>query len=536
MLIHFTAEQMQHLREIQEKYAPQREQLARDIEATSNAEERKRLIIKQQALHDVIQAEIDEYSDKCQRELFQPIKEKGADAIIDNAKEQAPTILELIHSDIKKEYAITLDGIEAAKRLGIGTNKNGVFYVNANYAADWLKEELQLHLEALQGNKEALQLLLEAIIEAVEESPYTDTTEIKDTGAKPLEVKRFRRSPLADIKTYGLMNDKVNAQLIQDSGSIFTQNTDGQMTLTWSVNQAPQKREQVPVYVALTYEGTEGRLTKKLTAFDNAVYNAVATRFYYWQQDNQQKPLYITPQEIWRTMNGKRSGDGKAKPSAAQVKRICTSLDKMRFTRFYMDISEEIKAYELHIEDERIIGGRIDGYLLNSTKVEFTTDKGNTVAGYRIGEEPLLYTYNAAKKHILYVPYEMLDTSTNTSDGENVTEFRNYLLQQIQLMKNAAEDGRKGKYFKRNSIILIETIYHDTGIQTPEERAAATAFTTENARNSYIRKTRKADRGKIEGILEAWKAKGWIKGYTVLNANNKPIKERQQAKGYEIHI
>lgn len=528
MLIQYTEEEIQKLEEIKAAY---KEKIAALMEPVDSEEERKALSNTRAQLSLQLSAEMEAYSEQCQRKRFAIIAE-DPQAILENAQQQIPAI-------IKHEYSgfIGYANAEDIKNLNIGCFIKDKFYLNANFAAELIKDELKLHISALQSDKERLQLLFSSIIEGAEESEYTDSSDITITTSTktPLEVLRFRRSPLADIKTYGLMNDKVNAQLMQDSG-LFNQNADGQITLKWAVNQAPQKKEQVPVYVALTYEGTEGKLTKKLTAFDNAVYNAVSTRFFYWQQENQQKPLYITPQEIWRTMNGKRSGDGKAKPSAAQVKRICASLDKMRFTRFYMDISEEIKAYNLSIDDERIIGGRIDGYLLNSTKVEFTTDKGNTVAGYRIGEEPLLYTYNAAKKHILYVPYEMLDTSTNTSDGENVTEFRNYLLQQIQLMKNAAEDGRKGKYFKRNSIILIETIYHDTGIQTPEERAAATAFTTENARNSYIRKTRKADRGKIEGILEAWKAKGWIKGYTVLNANNKPIKERQQAKGYEIHI
>ena len=208
----------------------------------------------------------------------------------------------------------------------------------------------------------------------------------------------------------------------------------------------------------------------------------------------------------------------------------------MRFTRFYMDISEEIRAFDLHIDDERIISGYIDSYLLNSSVIEFVTDKGNTVSGYRIGEEPILYTYNDVKNHLLYVPYEMLDTSTNTSDSENVTEFRNYLLQQIQLMKNAAEAGKKGRYFKRNNIILLETIYKDTGIQPPEERIEGKEYKTDTIRRREVRRFRQADRQKIEGILDAWKDKGWIKDYTVLNQKNEPIRERQQAKGYHIDI
>ena len=126
----------------------------------------------------------------------------------------------------------------------------------------------------------------------------------------------------------------------------------------------------------------------------------------------------------------------------------------------------------------------------------------------------------------------MLDTSTNTSDGENVTEFRNYLLQQVQLMKNGEDN--KGKYYNRSRIILLETIYKDTGIFPPEERINSKDFKTENSKQSVIRRLRKSDREKIEGILEAWKLKNWIKGYVILNQKNEPVREKQQPKGYEI--
>lgn len=531
MFIKFTATELQHIEDIKAEYSPDLVELQRQIDATKD-EERLKLLRKHHIIYDEMREKLDRYLDEIQRARFAKIK-GGTAGIIAHAKEQAPVILEYIHKDVLRDYGDMKP--KAIKDAKIGTFKQGKLYVNANMATDWLKDELRLHLQALADNKAALQELLEIIIEAVENSPYTDNEEITDTAEKPVEIMRYRRSPLADISVYGLMNDKANAQLLQE-GDIFQQAADGQITVRWAINQAPQGQKQVPVYIALTYEGTEKKITKKLTAFDKAVYDAVGTRFYYWQQEAPQKPLYITPQEIWRTMNGKRSGDGKAKPSATQVKRICDSLDKMRFTHFYMDLSEEIKAFDLRIEDDRVIAGYIDDYLLNSRKVEFKTDKGNTVTGYRIGEEPILYTYNKVKKHLLYVPYEMLDTSTNTSDSENVTEFRTYLLQQIQLMKNAAEEGKKGRYFKRNSIILLETIYRDTGIQPPEERAADTAFTSDKARQTYIRKTRKADRDKIEGILTTWKAKGWINNYTVLNQNNEPIREKQQAKGYDIEI
>ena len=482
--------------------------------------------MQQQAIIESLEATLNANLDQIQRKRFKPIKEAGTAAIIAHAKEQAPALLEYIHTTIKNQYGhINAKGL---KEMGLGTIRDGLLYLNTNYALQALRDELKPHIEALMDDKPALQELIALLIEAVENSDYTDNTELTDGQ----EVMRFRRNPLADITTHGIMNDKASARLIQD-GEIFQAKADGQLTLRWAVNQAPQGREEVPVYMALTYEGNDFKVTKKLSDFDKRVYEAVGTRFFYWQQDNPQKPLYITKQEIWRTMNGKSSRDGKAKPSAKQIQRISDSIDTMRHIDFCMDISEEIKARYITLDDERLVGGFIRDYLLNCSEREFTTDKGNTVQGYRIAEEPILYTYNRAKKHILYVPYEMLDTSQFTSDSENVTEFKGYLLQQIQLMKNAAKGGKR---FKRSNIILLETIYKDTGIQPPEERAESTAFTSDSARLTYIRKTRKADRQKIEGLLDAWKAKGWIKGYTILNSKNEPLKEKQQAKGYSISI
>lgn len=535
MLIDLTEAEKKKTQEIIDSFQPERKRIAAAIEAALAAgaqEELTRLLMQQQAVMESLEAALNANFDKMQRKRFKPIKEAGADAIIAHAKEQAPALLEYIHTTTKNQYKGA--NAEAYKSMGIGTIRDGLLYLNANYATQALRDELKPHIEALMDDKPALQELIAALIEAVENSDYTDNTEITDQQQKPIEVMRFRRNPLADITTYGLMNDKASAQLIQD-GEIFQQKADGQLTLRWAVNQAPQKQEAVPVYMALTYEGSDFKVTKEPSDYGKRVYEAIGTRFFYWKNENPQKPLYITPQEIWRTMNGKSSRDGKAKPSDKQIKRICDSMDEMRFTRLVMDISAEIAAFNLSIDDERIAGGRIETYLLNCSKVEFTTDKGNTVQGYRISEEPILYTYNKAKKHILYVPYEMLDTSGYVSDSENVTEFKGYLLQQIQLMKNAAE-GKKGKRFKRSNIILLDTLYRDTGIQPPEDRIEGKEYKTEGSRQKEVRRFRQADRQKIEGLLDAWKAKGWINDYTILNSKNEPLKEKQQAKGYSISI
>lgn len=512
MLIQYTPEETKRLEEMRLDFAAQ-------LLNAADVSEKNKILLQ-------FQTDRDTYTSACELKRFKALG-NDPEAILENGKSQVEALLDMEYNNL-----INYSTAEDLKKLGIGFEKDGNFYLSAQFMGSLIKDELKLHIEALAHDPDRLQLLLSYIVETIENSDYTDNAEINlaETPQSKIEIMRFRRRPLADLETYALMNDKANARMLQD-GDIFQQNTDGQLTVIWNVNQAPQAKEQVACLIALTYTGENITISKKMTAFDKAVYEAAGTRFYYWRQENPQKPLYITPQEIWRTMNGKRSGDGKASPSEKQLKRICESLDKMRFTRLYMDISAEVAAGYI-APDEKITGGTLDTYLINATKVEFTTDKGNVVQGYRIAEDPALFYYNGLKDHLLYVPYEMLNISDSTSTSENVIEFKNYLLQQIQLMKNAAEGGKR---FKRNSVILLETIYKNTGILPPEERVKAD-YANEATRQKEIRRLRKDDRGKIEGMLDAWKAKGFIKSYVILNQNNEPLKERQQAKGYDIRI
>ena len=118
------------------------------------------------------------------------------------------------------------------------------------------------------------------------------------------------------------------------------------------------------------------------------------------------------------------------------------------------------------------------------------------------------------------MPYELLDTSDSTGNEGNTIEFRNYLLQQIGLMY----EGQRN-----NSRILYSTLYRDTGTQPPEERLSPANYSTETAYKRNIRKEAQRDRDKISALLDAWKAKDWIKGY-------KLVKKGQAYIGVDITL
>lgn len=458
---------------------------------------------------------------------FEKIAEGGADAILANVKEQMPLIMKRERANIER----------AEKDTGQDLSKLKNF--TPEDAANILLRELSLHVSAISGQEEVQQQFVALLIGYINKSKAIDgkvneylKKAIEEAILTPVRGLQERRKALPAIKTYGLMNDKSVAQMIEEDGGIFQLEADGQLALRWIVDQSGKKEETFNIYIALAYEGEDLHISKKLTAFDKQVYEAVGTLFHYCRQDNPNSALYITPQDIWRTMNGKNASDTNARPSDKRIKRICDSMEKMQYTRFYMDITDEMQKRKYTFKDERITEGKIKTYLLKCDCISFKTEKGRVLEGYKITEEPILYTYNRIKDRLLYVPFEMLDTSDYISDTENVAEFKGYLMQQIQLMMNAKEAGKEGKkkgYFQRNNTILINSIYESTGIATPEERITADKYPDKKDRSNAIRKLKKQDREKIEGILTSWTVKKWIKTF-------KPVKEGQQIAGYEIII
>ena len=340
-------------------------------------------------------------------------------------------------------------------------------------------------------------------------------------------IQDYRTAAIQDIKLYGIMNDKTSAQITQDAHAT-KENTERKITLNWNINQAPSTHEPVVVHMALSYAETENMLSRPLSTYDKAVYNAIANLYYYWNIDNPDKPMYLTPQEIYKRMNGKQNQDNTAKPSDATVKKIRKSVGKMRHIDFCLDINAELEKKYVAIKDNRLTSGYIKDYLLNCTEVSFCTDKGRKVTGYRINTEPVLYTYQAAKNHLLFLPFGLLDTSAVVRDTENVTEFKLYLLQQILLIKNKA---------RKNPKILLKTIYSATGVKTPEERVADHAGSSgpmSKTEKAKLRKAKKNDRDKIEKLLDFWCKSGWIKEYIKLDKNNNTAKGNATVYGYEI--
>ena len=516
MIFEYTPEERQKLEEIEKRYGTQLHRI--DIELKKQkegTEEYNRLLDEMGELGNARIGEIGALFDQAEKARLDAFN-GDISAIAAEARRQVDLI---IKSRLAFDIVVDEDATQNSSQPEFKPRhkKETRHFISSDEARKLIKSNLNPIVKYLHDNAPEEEKALERYItEYIRKSPYT-YQEATTPSAEPLIVTEDIRMPLQTIKKYGLMNDKTMRQLI--TGNFSKKENNGQLSFWTGVNQAGAAgKTPVVVTMALSFTRENTTLSCRMNAFDNAVYNAISTAFFYHKLTNDGKPFCITPQEIWRLMTGTQ--DASKNPSPGQVKRVCDSMDKMRFTRLYMDISNEMEAFNLTFDDKRLTKGRIDTYLLKSDKVSFTTEKGKEVVGYRIDNEPILYTYNKAKDHILFVPFNLLDTSQTTGNEGSTIEIKNYLLQQIQLMYNGLRNSCR---------ILYKTLYSATGLADPEHRIDRNEYANENTYKTKIKQEAKKDREKITSILEAWKAKGYIKDFA-------PIQKSRAFIGVDITL
>lgn len=267
----------------------------------------------------------------------------------------------------------------------------------------------------------------------------------------------------------------------------------------------------VETSVILSYEGENVKISgrRPFTEYDKAVYNSVSSLYVSGNS-------FITPAQIYRTMNGLTDGE-KAPPQ--QVTKIKNSLDKMRFIRAQIDCTAELQARRVTLNSEQIKSGIIDTYLLTADAIEI-----NGIKGYRIQKTPILYEYSAAVKQVIQFPVKLLDvkildrngkpTTCSFENSDARTVLKTELLTRIEGMKNE-------KNSLKNRVIRLTDYERDGEIKQGLYSKAC------NPEAKDPKDEKKRVRGSAEKMLDYWKAVGYIKDY-------KPRKEARTITGYEI--
>lgn len=316
-----------------------------------------------------------------------------------------------------------------------------------------------------------------------------------------IEHKTPKREKQPPIKNALLFNDKLNHELIKGDAGENAQRAadDTGEYFRVSVNQgkAASKRRTVTEALIIAPKIDGARVTCSYTAFDNAVLSAVAAVF-HTRDDTDGGPVYLSSAEIWRLMNG--GLPETKKPTPAALDRVRDSINKMRASFIVIDAEEEARRFK--IDGEALAELNRDRYILQAEKVEGRTEKGRFFDLWKIYAPPPLYEYNRIKGHLLRVPLALLDTSEGLSAGENVIEFKNYLLLRVVNYKNRTLDSNR---------ILFDSLYSSTGIKPPDARGVA------------VRKTAAADREKLAAILTVWQKRGFINSFAPLYSGQRII-------------
>ena len=254
-----------------------------------------------------------------------------------------------------------------------------------------------------------------------------------------------------------------------------------------NVSKNEVKRKEVNVMVSLnfnelTQDGVIIERDYRLTPFDRAVHNAIAT---LWEIGHRNKTTfneYLTPRVIFQLLSG---NDGESKDVSPEMRKaILRSVDKMKHTGIIIDASDEAKI--LGYKDFKHIGSlleveRVESMKINGRKVEDCI---------HIFRSPVLYEYAKLKNQIGSINIKMLNVPKFRNTAENI-ELKEYLLQRIIAMKNLKS--------RMSETIRYETIYDYLRIE------AAT-------KASLLLKYKKV-RDKVKKLLDFWKGKKLIKDY-----------------------
>lgn len=377
--------------------------------------------------------------------------------------------------------------------------------------ADHMKETLESYFspEAVEVHRQ-LKTILEAQPELTAEeakdleearsflTAYENHISKKEIApAAELTDLLFRRKEaLPEIHNYGLMNDKVNTELIlgaTPAGTIMQPN--GQYKFIWRVNESDKKDNPISVFVSMYCD--------QLTARQNSIISAVGTCLYNWYlTHDRNEGVWVTPAELWRIMCGKKNGES---PSKKQKEAFIEDLEYLIDNRMEIDFAELINSHMIDANDlnaERIAAGLMKDDIIHARSGKFITTRGRVSEGYYLKEFPLLYIFNLLADRIVLVKFDYIDIPNIGEDY--VVEFRDYILRRIT-------GYIKGKLTQKR--ILLDTIYKSTGIQPPEIRIAQQPGQKESAYKAQVRKLQKADNEKIRIILSTLKDRGFIKGF-----------------------
>lgn len=248
------------------------------IENADTAESRTELLL-------AIQNAIDTFNAKEEEKAFKKLKGNHI-AIIDSAKEQIDLVIDHYKKailSIKSEEE--MDGFIS---VGIVTRKRSHYFINATYIIAAIKDEIGLHLNALQNDAKACAEVNKAILDAVyrDLDIYTEDLESAALDADILDLKKPAISPIPNGESiaflYKILNMKAGRNVLEEGNNrhnIISSLGNESKTMLRYTSQSKDKETYIEVtisqadeYLRKSRKTTEKVLTYVLQTMDNQFY------------------------------------------------------------------------------------------------------------------------------------------------------------------------------------------------------------------------------------------------------------------------
>ena len=190
------------------------------------------------------------------------------------------------------------------------------------------------------------------------------------------------------------------------------------------------------------------------------------------------------------------------------IKAIKESLHRLRYTSVRINATDEALNYN-YPALKKMKRAVFEGYLLPLNSVEVEFNNGQVSEAYEVLKLPPLYSYAGSKKAINNFNINVWALPETIEATPQAIVIRNYLLEQIEMMKDKSNH--------RNSHILFDTLFEILDIEKSSEN-----IHTVKSKKLRIRST-------VEELLKAWE-----KPEITYIAGHSPIIEGRKIAGVEI--
>ena len=235
------------------------------------------------------------------------------------------------------------------------------------------------------------------------------------------------------------------------------------------------KGKQATTYLTLDLNEIDGaKLTasRPLTAYDKRVFIAVANLV-------EQGQNIITTAQIYKAMGY------KTRPNNKDRSKLLNSLDFLSTIKIHIDNSEEAKLYNY----ERIKGSF---YLLATEYIEGYKANGHIIEdAIHVIKYPDLFAFSKKRGQITKIPVSLLDSPISKTEAN--LQLEDYMFRRISRMRANPSITKR---------IKLETICTNCNITAKMQKSRLP--------------------GKIETLLDHYKANNYIKGYKI-NSDNVDI-------------